>query len=109
VVVGASAAQIAIFRRSQVAGSPDLDAVIARHLGDVDLVLTEGYKRGPYPKIEVHRSARSNELLCTEDELLALVSDSTWPLATRQFDLEDTAGLADFLIDWLDTAAARRG
>lgn len=108
VVVGASAVQIAIFRQLEHPapskgedGATDLDAIIARHLGDVDLVLTEGYKRGPYPKIEIHRAARSPELLCQPDELLALVSDVSWPLAIPQFGLEDAAGVANFLADWL--------
>ena len=52
-VVGASPVQVAVFHRTE--GSADLDAVIATHFADVDLVLTEGYKRGAYPKIEVHR------------------------------------------------------
>ena len=99
VVVGASPVQVATFRRER--GSDDLDAVIARHLGGTDLVLTEGYKRGPYPKIEVHRSARSKELLCRPEEMLALVTDRSWPIPVRQFDLDDAPGLADFLVDWL--------
>jgi molybdopterin-guanine dinucleotide biosynthesis protein B len=97
-VVGASPVQVATFRRTP--GSADLDAVIAQHLADADLVLTEGYKRGPYPKIEVHRSARSDELLCSPDEMLALVTDRTWPIPVPQFSLDDAAGLAGHLLDW---------
>ena len=41
----------------------------------VDLVLTEGYKQGPAAKIEVVRAARSEEVLCSTDEVLAFVSD----------------------------------
>jgi len=99
VVVGASPVQVAVFRRQ--AGSTDLDAVIAAHFSDMDLVLTEGYKRGAYPKIEVHRSARSGELLCNPDELLALVTDHTWDLPVPQFGLDDASGLADFLVGHL--------
>jgi molybdopterin-guanine dinucleotide biosynthesis protein MobB len=103
VVVGASPVQVATFRREP--GSDDLDAVIGRHLTDIDLVLTEGYRRGPYPKIEVHRSARSDELLCSPDEMLALVTDRAWSISVPQFDLNDAAGLADFLIGWLSEVA----
>lgn len=101
VVVGASAVQVAIFRREN--GAEDLEAVIAAHMGDLDLVLTEGYKRGPHAKIEIHRAARSSSLLCTPDELLALVSDTPFPLDIPQFDLEDAAAVADFLVEWLGT------
>jgi len=101
VVVGASAAQVAVFRRQN--GDADLEAIIARDMGDLDLVLTEGYKRGPHPKIEVHRAARSPELLCDPGELLALVSDTPFAISAPQFGLEDAAALADFLLAWLQS------
>lgn len=100
VVVGASPVQVAVFRPE--GGSTDLDAVINGSLGDMDLVLIEGYKRGAFPKIEVHRSARSGDLVCSPDELLALVSDRAWPLAVPQFGLDDVADLAQFLVDFAD-------
>jgi molybdopterin-guanine dinucleotide biosynthesis protein B len=99
IVVGASPVQVATFTRRT--GSGDLDSVISGHFGGVDLVLIEGYKRGPHPKIEVHRSARSDELLCSPDELLALVTDRTWPFPVPQFGLDDAAGLATLLLEWL--------
>lgn len=99
VVIGASAVQVAVFRQED--GAADLDAVIARHAAGLDLVLTEGYKRGSYPKIEVHRAERSRELLCQPQELLALVTDTPWPLPVPQFGLEDADRVADFLVAWL--------
>ncbi|MGQ9459485.1 MAG: molybdopterin-guanine dinucleotide biosynthesis protein B, partial [Anaerolineae bacterium] len=56
-----------------------------------------GYKRGPLPKIEVSRRERSQELLCSEGELFAIVSDQRFPLDVPQFDLDDAAGLADLI------------
>ena len=76
VVIGVSAVQVAVYRLED--GSSDLGAVIARDAVGLDLLLTEGYKRGSYPKIEVHRAERSAELLCQPDELLALVSDTVY-------------------------------
>lgn len=73
-----------------------LDELLA-YMEDVDLVLTEGYKKGDKPKIEVSRRARSQELLCREEELLALVTDQPFALDVPQFDLEDVAGLADLI------------
>jgi len=101
IVVGASPVQVATFSRTD--GSHDLESVITSHLGDVDLVLTEGYKRGPYPKIEVHRSARSPDLLCKPDEILALVTDRSWPVSVPQFGLGDASGLATFVVAWLSS------
>jgi molybdopterin-guanine dinucleotide biosynthesis protein MobB len=101
VVVGASAVQVAVFYQED--GSADLDSLIARHFGEVDLVLAEGFKQGNYPKIEVHRAAhpQSGQLLCEAGELLALVTDEPLSSEAPQFDLEDAPGVADFLLAWL--------
>ncbi len=100
-VLGISPVQVATFSRE--AGSGDLDAVIARHCAGYDLVLTEGYKRGDFPKIEVHRAERSGELLCDFDEMLALVTDAEWETDVPQFSLSDAEGVATLLAAWLDT------
>ena len=100
-VLGISPVQVATF--SQEAGSGDLDAVIAKHCAGYDLVLTEGYKRGDFPKIEVHRAERSNELLCDFDEMLALVTDAEWDTSVPQFSLSDAEGVAALLAEWLDS------
>ncbi len=63
----------------------------------MDVVLTEGYKRGVYPKIEVHRTARSESLICSPEELTAIVSDRDWELGVPRFDLDDVAGVADLI------------
>jgi len=109
VVVGASPVQVAVFRREN--GSADLDTVLATHFTGMDLVLTEGYRRGSYPKIEVQRSARSNELICRIDELLALVSDRSWslPAGIPLFPLHDPTPLAEFLHSRLSAATRGNG
>ncbi|MCO6453035.1 MAG: molybdopterin-guanine dinucleotide biosynthesis protein B [Caldilineales bacterium] len=99
VVVGASAVQVAVFRRED--GAADLEAVIARHMGGLDLVLTEGYKRGPYPKIEIHRAAHNPDLLCAPAELLALVTDEAFDIDVPQFGLDATDAVAIFLAGWI--------
>jgi molybdopterin-guanine dinucleotide biosynthesis protein B len=70
---------------------------IAALLPDADIILTEGYKRGTALKIEVSRRAVSQELLCTEEELVALVTDQSFPLDVPQFELDDVAGVVDLL------------
>ncbi|RME43257.1 MAG: molybdopterin-guanine dinucleotide biosynthesis protein B [Chloroflexi bacterium] len=102
VVVGASAVQVAVFRREN--GAADLDAVIRREFAGLDLVLTEGFKRGSYPKIEVHRAERSADLLCSEEELLAVATDERLELNVPQFDLDDIEAVADFILSWLRSA-----
>ena len=71
---------------------------LAEMMGDsVDIILTEGFKRSKQLKIEISRSEVNSELLCTEDELIAIVSDVPHPLRVPQFGLDDVKGLADLL------------
>lgn len=70
---------------------------IARYVQGVDIVITEGYKRGDKPKIEISRRARSTELICSKEELIAIVTDQTFPLNVPHFDLDDAVGVADLL------------
>lgn len=100
-VLGISPVQVATFSRE--AGSGDFDAVIARHCAGYDLVLTEGYKRGDFPKIEVHRAERSDELLCEFGEMLALVTDAKWDTGVPQFSVTDAEGVAALLTAWLES------
>lgn len=94
VVAISSPQRMAMIRR--VRAELSLDEVVAL-LPDVDIVLTEGYKRGDKPKIEVSRREKGRELLCQEGELLALVTDQPFSLDVPQFDLDDAVGVADLL------------
>lgn len=52
-----------------------LDQLIQR-MSPTDLLLVEGYKASPHPKIEVHRIANGKPLLCRDDpHIVALASD----------------------------------
>jgi molybdopterin-guanine dinucleotide biosynthesis protein B len=76
----------------------EIAELIARYVRDVDLVLTEGYKRNPHPKIEVSRLARHRELLCgPEDNLLALATDRVLSLGVPCYSLDDAVGLVDLI------------
>jgi molybdopterin-guanine dinucleotide biosynthesis protein B len=70
---------------------------IAGYLPGVDIIITEGYKRGDKPKIEISRRARSTDLICDPEELIAVVADQAFPLNVPHFTLEDAAGVADLL------------
>jgi len=70
---------------------------IASYISDVDIILTEGYKRGPKPKIEVSRAERSRELICTPEELVAVAADYPISLPVPSFHLDDAPGLTDFI------------
>ncbi len=62
---------------------------IISHLPAVDIVLTEGYKKSNYPKIEIHRAELNAPLLASEDQLLAIMTDEPLSTAVRQIPLED--------------------
>ncbi|MBC7263499.1 MAG: molybdopterin-guanine dinucleotide biosynthesis protein B [Chloroflexi bacterium] len=94
VVAISSPQRMAMIRR--VRAELSLDEVVGL-LPDVDIVLTEGYKQGDKPKIEVSRREKGRELLCEEGELFALVTDQPFSLNVPQFDLDDAAGVADLL------------
>jgi molybdopterin-guanine dinucleotide biosynthesis protein B len=70
-----------------------LDEIAETLIRDVDLILTEGYRRENRPKIEVLRAAHGRELMCDAEELLAVATDVTLALDVPCFDLEDAAGL----------------
>ncbi len=70
---------------------------IVRLMADVDLVLTEGYKRGDKPKIEVTRRECGMELLCQPEELIAIMADYAVDMPVPQFALDDAAGVVNLL------------
>ncbi len=75
-----------------------LEEIREKFIQDVDLILSEGYKRDVQPKIEVFRRGDDRELLCTqEDHLIAIVSDQAFEMGVPSFFLDDIKGLADFI------------
>jgi molybdopterin-guanine dinucleotide biosynthesis protein MobB len=75
-----------------------IDGLAANYFQEVDIILTEGYKRESKPKIEVFRSQVHDKPLCTNDDhLVALVSDIPLDLGVPRFELNDIKGLGEFL------------
>lgn len=65
---------------------------------DVDLILSEGYKKDIQPKIEIFRKEKHQELLCTqEDNLVAIVSNKEFDTGVPCFSLDDPGAVADFI------------
>jgi len=78
---------------------PSLDAVVAR-LGPCDIVLVEGYKSAPIPKIEVRRSAAVSlaPLAPGDRNYVAIAADHPQDGAGLPvFSLDDVVGIADFI------------
>ena len=71
---------------------------LQKFFGDLDLVITEGYKKENKPKIEVVRAARHTDVLLENDKhLVAVVSDMELKLDVPVFGLNDIDRLADFI------------
>ena len=87
----------ALMREHRGADEPALDELLAR-LSPCDLVLVEGYKRWPIPKLEVHRVANGKPLLFPDDRwIAAIASDVPVESALPQFRLDDVATIAQWI------------
>ena len=98
-VIVASPLRWALMHELRGAPEPAFEDLIAR-LSPVDLVLVEGYKRGPHPKVEAHRAAAGRELLARDNPTIRAVASDVAPLglSVPVFHLDDTAGIADFIL-----------
>lgn len=78
------------------AGDLGLDDLIGRYVRpDLDLLVVEGFKAEPLPKIEVARAALARELLCADDRnLVATVTDFPVSPTVPNFSLDDARGVA---------------
>lgn len=96
-VLLASASRYAVLHELRDAPEPRLDDLLAR-LSRVDLVLVEGFKSAPHPKIEAHRAAAGNPLIAPDNPTIrAVASDVPLDLDRPVFDLNDTGAIADFI------------
>jgi len=63
-----------------------------------DLLLIEGFKREPIPKLEVYRGALGEPLLYPQDShIVAIASDQSVDTKLPQFDIDDVAAIAAFI------------
>lgn len=85
----------------QHAESPPIEELIETYFSDVDLILTEGFKKSGLPKIEVHRRERSATLICRGEQhdpsLIAVASDEPLELDVPVLDINNPVQVADFV------------
>ena len=84
----------------KVTGEKSLDEVAAMISG-VDLILTEGFKQGGKPKIEVYRAELQKPLASLAEELLAIAGDTSLP-GVPCYALDDAAGVAGELLRYVE-------
>ena len=68
------------------------------NIRDVDIILTEGYKTGPWPKIAVRREATGKPLPVPAKDCIAIVSDAPEQTDTPCFGLDDVPNIADLIL-----------
>ncbi len=80
------------------APEPDLAAQLAI-LSPCDLVLIEGFKAAPVPKVEVHRPSHGKPPLYPDNPyVVAVASDAPVSLALPLLPLDDPVAIADFIL-----------
>lgn len=97
-VLLASPHRWALMHELRDAPEPPLSELLTK-LSPVDLVLIEGYKAAPHPKIEAHRAETGKPLLSPANaSIRAVAADSEVDTALPRFDLDDTRAIADFIL-----------
>lgn len=86
-----------------------LSELILKLPADCDLLITEGYKKEPMPKIEIFRKGHNTEVLCKDmEELLAVATDDfdneAIPSALKKLNLNEPEQICDFLIDFISSS-----
>ncbi len=68
------------------------------YIRNVDIILTEGFKRNCHPKIEVFRADRNRDLISRNDEnLLAVAGDKPPQIGVPCFNDNDVVGIVNLI------------
>jgi len=96
-VLVTSSRRWALMHELRGAAEPTLPELV-QHLSACDLLLIEGFKREPIPKLEVHRTVVGEPLLFPHDSHIAgVASDARVDTVLPQFLLDDLDGIAAFI------------
>jgi molybdopterin-guanine dinucleotide biosynthesis adapter protein len=97
-VLVASARRWALMTEHRGAAEPPLEALLAQ-LAPVDLVIVEGFRRAPHPKLEVHRAANGKPWLFPDlPEIRAVIADTRPDSALPWVPLEAVAAAAELAL-----------
>jgi molybdopterin-guanine dinucleotide biosynthesis protein B len=105
-LVLASAYRTALIEERQPPHEPCLERILPRlDLDALDLILVEGFRDEPFPKIELHRGARTRPLLHKQDgSIIAIASDRPLAdLSLPRLDLDQPGQILEFILDFVAT------
>jgi len=98
-VMVASSRRFALMHELRNAPEPTLHELVER-MAPVDLLLVEGFKREPHPKLEVYRPSVGKPFLYPDDpHIVAIASDKALAAPLPVLPLADAAAIADFILD----------
>ena len=70
-----------------------------KHISPCDLLIVEGFKHAPIPKLEVWRAATGEPLLHPNDpHIVAIATDAKIETRLPVLDLNDDAAIAEFIL-----------
>lgn len=98
VVVISSPWKISVIK--DVAEEVGLEEIVASQLSEMDIVLTEGFKRSGMPQVEVFLSTAHQHPMhdrTNPGTLVAVMSDVPLDLGVPRFHIDDIPALADFI------------
>jgi molybdopterin-guanine dinucleotide biosynthesis protein B len=103
-----SRARWALMHELRTAPEATVEELIA-HMTPVDLLIIEGFKHHPHPKLEIHRPAEGKPLLCAEDpHIVAVASDAKLSgVRVPVLDLNNVGRIADFIVGHCGLARTR--
>jgi molybdopterin-guanine dinucleotide biosynthesis adapter protein len=107
-VLAASDRRWALVTENDADADPKLEDLIALLDPErIDLVLVEGFKQVPFPRIELHRPSLGHPLLYPEDDsIIAVAADARLDTGDLPLlDINDAAGVTDFILSWLTASS----
>jgi molybdopterin-guanine dinucleotide biosynthesis protein B len=84
----------------ELRGEPELGLEESlKRISPCDLVLVEGFKKEPIPKIEIYRTENGKPFLYPEDsQIVAVASDGKLTITLPQLDLNQPQQIAEFIL-----------
>lgn len=104
-VVVASAKRCALIKESHIHEDPRLEDLIKQlDLAYLDLVLVEGFRHAPFPKIELHRPSLNKSLIFPQDSnIIAVATDEVIDTGDmKRLDINQPAEIALFIRWWMN-------
>lgn len=107
-VMVASGTRWALMHELRDESEPSVEELIKR-MTPVDLLIIEGFKDHPHPKLEIHRPDIGKPMLWPQDpHIVAVASTAALPdLPLPLLNLDDIEAIADFILEQTGLTAAR--